>query len=231
MLEALFTSVIATEGIAVSSFLTCLAGSLVLGALLAFVFTYRSKTNYTKSFVGTLLILPAVVAIVIMMVSGSIGTGIAVAGTCSLVRFRSIPGTAREIGAIFLAMAVGLACGMGYLGFAAIFAVVMGIVTLIYNLTSLGEHSADSLDKVLRITVPEDLEYGAAFGDVFSRYTTQANLIGVKTTNLGSLNRLTYSVRLKEAGTEKALIDDLRVRNGNLEINMMVRGAEEGETL
>ena len=231
MLEALFTSVIATEGIAVSSFLTCLAGSLVLGALLAFVFTYRSKTNYTKSFVGTLLILPAVVAIVIMMVSGSIGTGIAVAGTFSLVRFRSIPGTAREIGAIFLAMAVGLACGMGYLGFAAIFAVVMGIVTLIYNLTSLGEHSADSLDKVLRITVPEDLEYGAAFGDVFSRYTTQTNLIGVKTTNLGSLNRLTYSVRLKEAGTEKALIDDLRVRNGNLEINMMVRGAEEGETL
>ena len=231
MLEALFTSVIATEGIAVSSFLTCLAGSLVLGALLAFVFTYRSKTNYTKSFVGTLLILPAVVAIVIMMVSGSIGTGIAVAGTFSLVRFRSIPGTAREIGAIFLAMAVGLACGMGYLGFAAIFAVVMGIVTLIYNLTSLGEHSADSLDKVLRITVPEDLEYGAAFGDVFSRYTTQANLIGVKTTNLGSLNRLTYSVRLKEASTEKALIDDLRVRNGNLEINMMVRGAEEGETL
>lgn len=231
MLEALFTSVIATEGIAVSSFLTCLAGSLVLGALLAFVFTYRSKTNYTKSFVGTLLILPAVVAIVIMMVSGSIGTGIAVAGTFSLVRFRSIPGTAREIGAIFLAMAVGLACGMGYLGFAAIFAVVMGIVTMIYNLTSLGEHSADSLDKVLRITVPEDLEYGAAFGDVFSRYTTQANLIGVKTTNLGSLNRLTYSVRLKEAGTEKALIDDLRVRNGNLEINMMVRGAEEGETL
>ena len=231
MLEALFTSGIATEGIAVSSFLTCLAGSLVLGALLAFVFTYRSKTNYTKSFVGTLLILPAVVAIVIMMVSGSIGTGIAVAGTFSLVRFRSIPGTAREIGAIFLAMAVGLACGMGYLGFAAIFAVVMGIVTLFYNLTSLGEHSADSLDKVLRITVPEDLEYGAAFGDVFSRYTTQANLIGVKTTNLGSLNRLTYSVRLKEAGTEKALIDDLRVRNGNLEINMMVRGAEEGETL
>ena len=231
MLEALFTSVIATEGIAVSSFLTCLAGSLVLGALLAFVFTYRSKTNYTKSFVGTLLILPAVVAIVIMMVSGSIGTGIAVAGTFSLVRFRSIPGTAREIGAIFLAMAVGLACGMGYLGFAAIFAVVMGIVTLIYNLTSLGEHSADSLDKVLRSTVPEDLEYGAAFGDVFSRSTTQANLIGVKTTNLGSLNRLTYSVRLKEAGTEKALIDDLRVRNGNLEINMMVRGAEEGETL
>ena len=231
MLEELFTSVIATEGIAVSSFLTCLAGSLVLGAILAFVFTYKSKTDYTKSFVGTLLILPAVVAIVIMMVSGSIGTGIAVAGTFSLVRFRSIPGTAREISAIFLAMAVGLACGMGYLGFAAIFTAVMCIVTLVYNLTTLGEHSSDSLDKLVRITVPEDLEYGTAFADLFDRYTTEAKLVGVKTTNLGSLNRLSYNIRLKEAGTEKALIDDLRVRNGNLEINMMVRGAGEGETL
>ena len=215
MLEELFSSVIASEGIAVSSFLTCLLGSLLMGAFLAFVFTYKSKTTYTKSFVGTLLILPAVVAIVIMMVSGSIGTGIAVAGTFSLVRFRSIPGTAREIGAIFLAMAVGLACGMGYLGFAAIFAAVLGIVTLLYNLSSLGEHSSDSLDKVLRI----------------KQYTSEASLIGVKTTNPGSLNRLTYSVRLKEAGTEKDLIDDLRVRNGNLEINMMVRGTGEGETL
>ncbi len=231
MLEELFSSVIASEGIAVSSFLTCLLGSLLMGAFLAFVFTYKSKTTYTKSFVGTLLILPAVVAIVIMMVSGSIGTGIAVAGTFSLVRFRSIPGTAREIGAIFLAMAVGLACGMGYLGFAAIFAAVLGIVTLLYNLSSLGEHSSDSLDKVLRITVPEDLEYKSAFGDVFEQYTSEASLIGVKTTNLGSLNRLAYSVRLKEAGTEKDLIDDLRVRNGNLEINMMVRGTGEGETL
>ena len=222
MLEELFSSVIASEGIAVSSFLTCLLGSLLMGAFLAFVFTYKSKTTYTKSFVGTLLILPAVVAIVIMMVSGSIGTGIAVAGTFSLVRFRSIPGTAREIGAIFLAMAVGLAC---------IFAAVLGIVTLLYNLSSLGEHSSDSLDKVLRITVPEDLEYKSAFGDVFEQYTSEASLIGVKTTNLGSLNRLTYSVRLKEAGTEKDLIDDLRVRNGNLEINMMVRGTGEGETL
>ena len=129
MLEELFTSVIATEGITVPDFLTCLAGSLVLGAILAFVFTYRSKTDYTKSFVGTLLILPAVVAIVIMMVSGSIGTGIAVAGTFSLVRFRSIPGTAREISAIFLAMAVGLACGMGYLGFAAVFTAAI-IITM-----------------------------------------------------------------------------------------------------
>lgn len=180
---------------------------------------------------GTLLILPAVVAIVIMMVSGSIGTGIAVAGTFSLVRFRSIPGTAREISAIFLAMAVGLACGMGYLGFAAIFALVMGIVTLLYNLSTLGEHSSDSLDKLLRITVPEDLEYKSAFGDLFDQYTTEAKLIGVKTTNLGSLNRLSYAVRLKDADTEKEFIDDLRVRNGNLEINMLVRGAGEGETL
>lgn len=231
MLESIFASVIATEGIAVQSFLTCLFGSLLMGAFLAFVFTFKSKTTYSKSFVGTLLILPAVVAIVIMMVSGSIGTGIAVAGTFSLVRFRSIPGTAREIGAIFLAMAVGLACGMGYLGFAAIFAVVMGLVTALYNYSSLGEHSSTDADKVLRITVPEDLEYGAAFKEVFEHYTTDAKLVGVKTTNLGSLNRLTYAVHMKDTDREKDFIDALRVRNGNLEINMMLRGAQEGETL
>lgn len=231
MLESLFGSVIASSGIEVGSFLTCLVCSILLGAFMAFVFTFKSKTTYTKSFVGTLLILPAVVSIVIMMVSGSIGTGIAVAGTFSLVRFRSIPGTAREISSIFLAMAVGLICGMGYLGFAAIFAVVMGLVTLIYNLSTLGEHSTTELDKVLRITVPEDLEYGAAFQDIFEKYTSSYNLVGVKTTNLGSLNRLTYAVRLKEAGLEKNLIDDLRVRNGNLEINLMLRGSGEGETL
>ena len=157
MLDSLFGTVIASEGIAVSSFVTCLAGALVLGAFLAFMFTYKSKTTYSKSFVGTLLILPAVVSIVIMMVSGNIGTGIAVAGTFSLVRFRSIPGTAREIGAIFLSMAVGLACGMGYLGYAAVFALVMGVVSLAYNLSSLGEHATDSLDKVLRITVRKTL--------------------------------------------------------------------------
>ncbi len=231
MLNELTTSVITTEGITMSTFLASLFGALALGAFLSFIFTFKSKTNYSKSFVGTLLILPAVVSIVIMMVSGSIGTGIAVAGTFSLVRFRSIPGTAREIGAIFLAMAVGLACGMGYIGFATIFALVMGVVTLVYNLTSLGEHSSDSLDKDLRITVPEDLEYKAAFEDIFEKYTTSASLVGVKTTNLGSLNRLTYAVRLKEAGSEKAMIDELRIRNGNLEINMMVRGAGEGEML
>ncbi len=231
MLDTVFGSVISQGEIETGSFLTCLFGSILMGAFLAFIFTFRSRTPYTKSFVGTLLILPAVVSIVIMMVSGSIGTGIAVAGTFSLVRFRSIPGTAREIGAIFLAMAVGLACGMGYLGFAAIFAVVMGLVTLAYNLSTLGEHSDDDCDKLLRITVPEDLEYAAAFGDIFEKYTVDAKLVGVKTTNLGSLNRLSYAIRMKASGQEKDMIDELRVRNGNLEINLMARGAKEGETL
>ncbi len=230
MPEELFSSVISSTGIEWTSFLTCLGCATLLGAFLAFMFTFRSKSNYTKSFVGTLFILPAVVSVVIMMVSGNIGTGIAVAGTFSLTRFRSIPGTAREIGSIFLAMAVGLICGMGYLGFAALFAIVMGLLSALYNISSLGEQSSD-LDKVLRITVPEDLEYGAAFDDIFETFTTESRLTGVKTTNLGSLNRLTYAIHMKEAGHEKELIDALRVRNGNLEINMMLRSATEGETL
>ena len=231
MLEALFTSVIATEGIAVSSFLTCLAGSLVLGALLAFVFTYRSKTNYTKSFVGTLLILPAVVAIVIMMVSGSIGTGIAVAGTFSLVRFRSIPGTAREIGMLFLAMGAGLIAGMGYLGFSFLFAVVLGGISMLYSHLDLGTSRNAAKYKSVKITIPEDLDYSGVFDDLFKKYTTRYELVQVKSTNLGSMFRLTYDVTLKDPKKEKEFIDQLRCRNGNLEISMSMQSTDSREFL
>ena len=157
------------------------------------------------------------------MVSGNLGAGVAVAGTFSLVRFRSAAGTAKEIGAIFLAMAIGLACGMGYIGFAVVFAIILCSIDLIYTITGFGEAKASPMERELRILVPEDLEYADMFEDLFRKYTTSATLSQVKTTNLGSLNRLTYQVTLKESGSEKAFIDELRCRNGNLEISMALR--------
>ena len=154
-----------------------------------------------------------------MMVSGSLGAGVAVAGTFSLVRFRSVPGTAREICAIFLAMAVGLACGMGYPAFAALFTVIMCAASLIYARVDFGESRRLALERTLQITVPEDLNYTGAFDDLCASYTSSVRLVRVKTTNLGSLNKLTYDITLKERGTEKELIDALRCRNGNLEIS------------
>ena len=210
--------------ITLGDFTLTIVAALVLGAILAL--TYKYKSNPTKSFVITLAILPAVVSVVILMVSGSLGAGVAVAGTFSLVRFRSAPGTAKEIGAIFMSMAVGLACGMGFMGAAVVFTVIMCIVVLIYEAVGFGNTNHSELNKTLNVTVPEDLDYGEIFDEIWEKYTKKVEMLRVKTTNLGSLNKITYNITLKEKGTEKNLIDDLRTRNGNLEISMSNQATE-----
>lgn len=222
--EALYT---AATGITLGDFLLCVAAALVLGALVALTAGFRTRCS--SSFLLTLSVLPAIVAVVIMLVNGNLGAGVAVAGAFSLVRFRSMPGTAKEIGMIFLGMAVGLACGMGYPVFAAIFAVTLCAVVFLYSLLNFGQKRNFQLRKTLRVTVPEDLDYGSVFDDIFAQYTASAQLLSVKTTNLGSLNRLTYEIVLKDSGTEKALIDALRCRNGNLEISLSYQPTEQTE--
>ncbi len=207
-----------TVVISLADFLLCLGFSLVLGLVMALVYMYRSR--YTKSFVVTLALLPAVVCVVIMMVNGNVGTGVAVAGAFSLVRFRSVPGTAKEICTLFLAMGAGLIAGMGYLGFATVFTLVMCVAFLVYNRLDFGSRKNAALYKTFTITIPEDLDYSHVFEDIFSAYATDANLVRVKTTNMGSMFRLTYNVTLRDADHEKEMIDKLRCRNGNLEISV-----------
>ena len=215
MAGSIFESVTQTS-ISVSDFLICILISLVIGGFLAWVYAFRSK--YTRSFVVTLAMLQATVCIVIMMVNGNVGAGVAVAGAFSLVRFRSVPGTAKEIGTIFLAMATGLIAGMGYIDFAVLFALIMGLVMLVLNVTQVGARKRPTLDKTLRITVPEDLNYSEIFDDIFEQYTSYCETVSVKTTNMGSLYKLTYNITLKNIEEEKKFIDELRCRNGNLEI-------------
>lgn len=206
-----------TTVISTSDFFICILASLLIGLFLAGIYSFRTK--YTQSFFTTIVLLPAIVCVIIMLVNGNIGTGIAVAGTFSLVRFRSVPGSAKEIGAIFLAMGAGLLTGMGYIGFAAIFAIIMGIATILLNIFHIGAHcKTEGLS--LRITIPEDLNYTDAFSDLFETYTTNASLIAVKTTNMGSMFRLTYSISFKKSVNQKDFIDALRCRNGNLEISL-----------
>lgn len=230
MLQSIFSGIYDPSiGVTLQTFLISIVAALVLGALMAAVYCFRSQ--HSRSFVVTLALLPATVAVVIMLVNGNLGAGVAVAGTFSLVRFRSTPGTAKEITAIFLAMAVGLACGMGYPGFAALFAVLMCAVSMLYALTNFGGQPKSHLRRVLRITVPENLDYPTVFDDLFEKYTSRLQLMEVKTTNLGSLNRLTYELTLKTQGTEKEFIDELRCRNGNLEISMSFQPTESRELL
>ena len=213
--------------ISIGDFLICLGAALILGILLAVAYTV--KIRYTKSFVTTLALIPAIVCVVIMMVNGNIGTGVAIAGAFSLVRFRSVPGSAREIAAIFLAMGSGLICGMGYIGYAVLFTVIMCASFLLYNLVSFESRGKMALRKTLRITIPEDLDYTTIFDDLFAEYTSDCQLVKVKTTNMGSMFRLTYDLTLRDAKKEKELIDKLRTRNGNLEITVSREEIQAGE--
>lgn len=211
----------ATQAITLPVFAICLASALILGAVMALCYTYRA--TYTKSFVISLALLPSITCVVVMMVSGSLGAGVAVAGAFSLVRFRSNPGTAKEICAVFLAMAVGLACGMGCPGFGALFAMVLCLMNLLYESIGFGDKSKQDLRRTLQITIPEELNFHGAFDDLFATYTSEATLVKVRTTNLGSLNKLTYNLVFLEEGLEKSFIDDLRCRNGNLEISIFAQ--------
>ena len=176
--------------ISITDFLLCVGVALVLGVFLAVV--YAVKSRYTKSFLLTLGILPAVVCIVIMMVNGNVGAGVAVAGAFSLVRFRSAAGTAKEIAVIFLAMAAGLVCGMGYLAYAALFTLIIGVIFLALQFIKIPQSKSVLKQKTLRITIPEDLDYTSIFNDIFDKYTTEYKLTNVKTSNMGSLFKLTY---------------------------------------
>lgn len=215
-MTGLFDSVFGTAAtITVQEFLICIAVSLVIGVFLALVYAFRSK--YTQSFLVTLALIPAVVCVVIMMVNGNVGAGVAVAGAFSLVRFRSVPGSAKEICAIFLAMGAGLVTGMGFIGYAVLFAVILGGAMFICSLTGFGG-GRDEEERTLKITVPENLDYTEVFDEILADCTDSYRLTNVKTTNMGSLFKLTYVVKLKKDTNQKNMIDRLRVRNGNLEI-------------
>ena len=215
LMESVFNqTTTVNSSVTVQGLLLCMGAAFVLGLAIAGIYMFRN--TYTKSFVITLVLMPAIVQLIIMLVNVNIGAGIAVMGAFSLVRFRSAQGTAREISSLFLAMAVGLALGMGYIGVAAIFILILGIFTLILELLHFGEKKKQELQ--LRITIPESLDYTQVFDEVFQEYAESWKLVQVKTTNMGSMFKLEYRVTLNEAKQEKEMIDAIRCRNGNLEI-------------
>lgn len=172
--------------------------------------------SHSKSFVITLALLPTLVQVVMMMVNGNLGTGVAVMGAFSLVRFRSVPGSSKEILAIFFAMAIGLATGMGYISFAAVVTIVIGAVLLVLGKSRFGEEKGSEHD--LRICIPESLDYNEVFDDILKKYTKKTELVKVKTTNMGSMYELTYRIVMEDPKAEKSMIDDIRCRNGNLSV-------------
>lgn len=195
------------------TFFLCLGAAFLCGLIVAFAAAFKNRVS--KSFLISLVMLPIIVHTVIVMVNGNIGTGVAVMGAFSLVRFRSVPGKAKDIASIFLAMTSGLACAAGYVGISLIFTLIAAAVMILLSLIPLGEKQME-----LRITVPESLRYAHEFDDLFQEYTSAHRLTKAKTTAMGSLYKLTYRIKLKNAEQSQEFIDKLRCRNGNLEISL-----------
>ena len=215
---------ITSAGMTTWTFLLCILLAVVLGIGTAIVFSFKARNSASMAL--TLSIMPAAIAIVIMMVNGNVGAGVAVAGAFTLVRFRSVPGTAREIAAIFMDMAVGLACGMGHIWIAILFFVIMAVLVIALTLFGFGERSGN---QQLKITIPENLDYNDLFDDLFKKYTSSWDLVRVRTTNMGTLYELCYDVVLKDEKKTKAFMDEIRCRNGNL--NITLGRPVEGATL
>ena len=196
-----------------------------LGLLVSLSYMY--KNTHTKGFAASLVVLPVLVTVVIMLVNGNIGAGLAVAGSFSLIKFRSLPGDARDLTSVFTDVAVGLCCGMGYVAIAAVLTLlVLAVLTV---LTGVNYGGNDEKQRTLKITIPESLNYEESFKDILENYTANCELVNVKTASLGSLYKLEYLVTLKDLSLQKEMIDEIRVRNGNLEVSLGKAAAAKGE--
>ena len=214
MLSHLFYDIFTDTAVDPVMMLLAIGVSLLLGLVIAKV--YQFKTVYSKSFVMSLALLPTLIAIVIFLVNGSLGAGVAVMGAFSLIRFRSAPGGAKELVSIFLVMTIGIAIGMGYLVFATVFTLIMSLAMLLLEVVNFGQMKHSMLQ--LTIVIPESLDYESIFDDIFNKAANHVELANVKTSDMGSLFKLKYIIQLNGRMTEKELIDALRTRNGNLEI-------------
>lgn len=215
-----------TGSLTLGQFMLALCASMLMGFILSLIFMFRN--TYTKSFINALVLIPAVETVVIMLVNDNLGVGLTVAGSFALIRFRSVKGNAKELAAVFIAMTIGIICGTGYVALAGIFTLVLGLVMFIMTLTGFGKLSDN--ERMLKITIPESLNYDEVFTGILDKYTSSWELDSIKTLTLGSLFRLDYRVTLKDPDKTKKMIDELRTRNGNLEI-MCSRPATNREEL
>lgn len=210
MLESIFYT--ETAEITMRNCITSLVVAIILGLVISFIHKLTTKT--TRNFLLTLTILPVLVGVVIMLVNGNLGTSFAVAGAFSLIRFRSMPGNSKEIITVFWAMAVGLACGMGYIVYAIVLTIIVGIVIILIN--KVLSNFEDLRGRKLKIVIPENLDYSEIFNDLFEKYTQKSELRKVKTTNMGSTFELSYYISLKNDINEKSFLDEIRIRNANM---------------
>lgn len=212
MFNSIFDST--TTGLSITTGLICAGVALLLGVIIAI--THMKTSQTTKGFLTTLATLPLLVMAVMIMINGNLGTSIAILGAFSLIRFRSIQGRAKDLLSVFFAMMVGLACGMGHVLFAVVITIISVIAIVFFTYTHFLE--PNKKQRVLKIMVPEDLDYEEVFDEIFAKYTSRVDLVQMKTMNMGSLYKLTYDITMKNCVKEKEFLDEIRVKNCNLKV-------------
>ena len=212
-----------STGLDIKTALICAGVALILG--MAIALTHRQTSQTTKGFLITLAVLPLLVMAVMIMINGNLGTSIAILGAFSLIRFRSIQGRAKDLLSVFFAMMVGLALGMGHVLFAVVITAIAIIAILFFTYTHFLE--PDPRERVLKIVIPEDLDYEDVFTDTFKKYTVNSRLVRMKTMNKGSLYKLTYDVKMRHGAKEKAFLDEIRTKNSNLKVLLSEPCCEE----
>lgn len=215
MLESVFSQTTQVS-ISLGSCLICIVTSIILGGVISF--THKLTTKTTPNFLLTLTILPVLVQVIIFLVNGNLGTAFAVAGAFGLVRFRSMPGNSKEIVSVFWAMAVGLGLGMGYVAYTILITIIVAI--LVIAISKIVNKAQDISERKLKVIIPENLDYEEVFDDILEKYTNKAELLKVKTTNMGSMYELVYTVSMKTNLKEKNFLDEIRCRNGNLLVSL-----------
>ena len=214
MFESIYSSAVTP-----AQFFLMAAAALISGTVYSWIMSFGVRS--TKRFFTVSALIPFVVGAVITFVNGNIGAGVAIGGAFGLIRFRSAQGSADEIAAIFVSMSSGIAFGMGYITYGVIILLGMAVLFQLFGRVQIFEHKEMAEEKLLNITIPETLEYGGVFDEIFDRYLKKAESVGIKTTAMGSMFRLSYKIRMKDPWEEKAFIDELRIRNGNLEISIL----------
>ena len=229
MLESLFSTT-TEDTFTLMNMVVALVSALSLGFFISLVYLYIQKDDgYTPSFTVTLIILPAVVAVVIMLIGSNVARAFSLAGAFSLVRFRSAPGNPKDISYIFFSMGIGLACGMGYVLYAAVFALIVSIVMFILHVTHYAKKTTAGMQ--LKITIPENLNFQGLFDDILKKYANSWQMKRVRTTDFGTLFEIVYDINLKQSVSQKKLIDELRCRNGNLSIILTMKEQEDSAGL
>jgi hypothetical protein len=204
--------------------LSVILSSIVLGLVISYSYMKTNK-NHNSSFVTTLVMLPVIIAIIILLVGNSIATAFSLAGAFSIIRFRSAPGEPKDIAYVFFTLAIGLTCGLGYIVYGFIFTAILCLLMFIVNIANFGESKHKNMQ--LKITIPEDLNYDGAFEDIFNRYTNSWQIQKVRTRDFGALFELNYMICMKNESDQKKFIDELRTRNGNLNITLTLAGFNE----